>query len=84
MEFMLGCNYWASNAGTDMLTTHPYPYFVPHCSKDKFSSMRTLLHATTETKYYSDLGRKPCLVEEIGNLGPMMCDNETVVVKLTK
>ena len=62
---------------TDMLTTHPYPYFVQHCSKDKFASMRTLLHATTETKYYSDLGGKPCLVEEIGNLGPMMCSDET-------
>lgn len=62
---------------TDMLTTHPYPYFVPHCSKDNFSSMRTLLHATCETKYYADMGNKPCMVEEIGNLGPMMCDNET-------
>lgn len=62
---------------TDMLTTHPYPYFVPHCTKDDFSSMRTLLHATTETKYYSDVGHKPCLVEEIGTLGNMMCDEET-------
>ena len=60
---------------TDVLTTHPYPYFVPHCTKDNFSSMRTLLHATTETKYYSDLSGKPCLVEELGTLGPMMCDN---------
>ncbi len=62
---------------TDMLTTHPYPYFVPHCTKDDFSSMRTLLHATTETKYYSDVGHRPCLVEEIGTLGNMMCDEET-------
>ena len=62
---------------TDMLTTHPYPYFVPHCSKDNFSAMRTLLHATCETKYYSDIGAKPCLVEELGNLGPAMCDDET-------
>ncbi|MBQ9922703.1 MAG: cellulase family glycosylhydrolase, partial [Clostridia bacterium] len=61
---------------TDVLTTHPYPYFVPHCTMDTYSSMRTLLHATCETKYYSDLGHKPCLVEEIGNLGPMMCDDE--------
>lgn len=62
---------------TDMLTTHPYPYFVPHCTKDSFSSMRTLLHATCETKYYSDVGHKPCLVEEIGSLGNMMCDEQT-------
>lgn len=60
---------------TDMLTTHPYPYFVPHCTTDTYSSMRTLLHATCETKLYSDLGHKPCLVEEIGTLGPMMCDD---------
>ena len=62
---------------TDMLTTHPYPYFVPHCTKDTFSCMRTLLHATSETKYYSDVGHRPCLVEEIGTLGNMMCDEET-------
>ncbi|MBQ7399814.1 MAG: cellulase family glycosylhydrolase [Clostridia bacterium] len=67
----------AQKAYTDMLTTHPYPYFVPHCTKDNFSDMRTLLHATTETKYYADLSGKPCLVEEIGNLGNMMCDEET-------
>lgn len=64
-------------AYTDMLTTHPYPFFVPHCTKDTFSSMRTLLHATCETKYYADISGKPCLVEELGNLGPMMCDDET-------
>lgn len=63
-------------AYTDILTTHPYPYFVPHCSKDNFASMRTLLHATCETKYYSDISDKPCMVEELGNLGPMMCDDE--------
>lgn len=63
-------------AYTDMLTTHPYPFFVNHCSKDKFSSMRTLLHATCETKYYADIAGKPCLVEELGNLGPMMCNDE--------
>ena len=67
----------AQEAYTDMLTTHPYPYFVPHCTKDNFSAMRTLLHATCETKYYSDLSEKPCLVEEIGSLGNMMCDEQT-------
>lgn len=61
---------------TDMLTTHPYPYFVPHCSMDRFCDMRTLLHATTESKYYADISGKPCLVEEIGTLGPCMCDDE--------
>lgn len=61
---------------TDMLTTHPYSYFVPHCAMDRFRDMRTLLHATTESKLYADISGKPCLVEEIGTLGPCMCDDE--------
>ena len=34
------------------------------------------MHATTQTKWYSDLGNKPCLAEEIGTLGPMICSDE--------
>ena len=64
-------------AHTDMLTTHPYPYFVEHCSKDRIASVRTLLHAACETKYYSEIGGKPCLVEELGTLGPCICDDKT-------
>jgi hypothetical protein len=33
---------------TDILTTHPYPYFVQHCAKDPMNSIRTLMHATCE------------------------------------
>lgn len=62
---------------TDVLTTHPYPFWVQHCSEGRISSIQTLLHATCETKYYSDIGQKPCLVEEIGTMGPMICDNKT-------
>lgn len=61
----------------DILTTHPYPYFVPFCDKDHMTSFRTLLHATCEGMYYSDLGGKPCLTEEVGTLGPVTCDDET-------
>ena len=60
----------------DILTTHPYPLWVQHTYYDKTSMFRTLMHATCETKYYSDLGMKPCLVEEIGTMGPMLCDDE--------
>lgn len=60
-----------------MLTTHPYPYFVEHVFRDEYVSLRTTMHASCETKYYSDLGGKPCLMEEIGTLGPMLCDDET-------
>lgn len=64
-------------AHTDVLTTHPYLRYVPHCSRDWYLSERSLLHATCETKYYSEIGKKPCMVEEIGTLGPGMCDRET-------
>lgn len=63
-------------AHTDVLTTHPYPFFVEYCDQDEVLSFRTLLHATCETQYYADLGHRPCLVEEIGTLGPCKCDNE--------
>lgn len=62
---------------TDVLTTHPYPHFVEHCYKDDLLSYRTLLHATTESTYYATIGGKPCLVEEIGTLGPCTCDDKT-------
>lgn len=61
---------------TDILTTHPYPYFVPHCMVDGAESFRTLLHATAQSQYYATVGHKPCLVEEIGTLGPMICSNK--------
>ena len=61
----------------DMLTTHPYAFFVPHCLIDGIGEMRTLLHATCESVYYASIGGRPCLVEEIGTLGPSVCDDET-------
>ena len=61
----------------DILTTHPYPYWVSYAYKDRTASLRTAMHATCETKYYADLGKRPCLVEEIGTMGPMICDNDT-------
>ncbi len=66
----------SQGAYTDMLTVHPYPYFAGKYTKDGYTSIRTLLHATCVSKYNADLGNKPCLVEEIGTLGPMMCDDE--------
>ena len=57
---------------TDLLTTHPYPYFTPHTDQDPLNSIRTLLHSTAESRFYADIGSKPCLVEEIGTLGPMV------------
>ncbi len=58
---------------TDVLTTHPYPIFTPHCNQDPIPEIRNCLHATAESCFYADIGGRPCIVEEIGTLGPMIC-----------
>lgn len=77
----LSCDQiWAiedQGESTDILTTHPYPLWVEHCSRDGIASLRTLLHATAQSRFYADIGKKPCLVEEIGTMGPMVCDDKT-------
>ena len=61
---------------TDEMTTHPYPYWVEHCLVDPLTSCRTLMHATAQTQYYATISKKPCLVEEIGGMGPMVGDDD--------
>lgn len=56
---------------TDMLTTHPYPFWVEHAQLTPLTSFRTLAHATAQTRYYAAIGGKKCLVEELGSMGPM-------------
>ena len=56
---------------TDILTTHPYPFWVEHAQLTSLTSFRTLMHATAQTQYYATIGGKPCLVEELGSMGPM-------------
>ncbi len=53
----------------DFLTTHPYPEFTPGCFRDKLTSLRANLHATAESRYVADLGKRPTLCEETGTLG---------------
>lgn len=60
----------------DLLTTHPYPYWCEHTKIDEALSLRTTLHPTAQTKYFSDIGKKPCFAEEIGTMGPMICSDE--------
>lgn len=55
----------------DLLTTHPYPFFTPHTNQDPANTIRTIIHSAAESRMYSDIGGKPCLVEETGILGPM-------------
>jgi len=60
---------------TDILTTHPYPYWVRHTSLDAVDDFRTTLHATAECRFYADIGGKPCIAEEIGTMGPMIASD---------
>ena len=53
---------------TDVLTTHPYPAFTPHCGKSSLNTIPAVYHATAETLYYQASG-KPAFVEEIGSFG---------------
>ena len=60
----------------DMLTVHPYPMFTPLCDIDPMNSIRGILHAAAEARYYAGVGEKPCLIEEINTLGPMTASEE--------
>ena len=60
---------------TDILTTHPYPYWTRHTNADAIDAFRTSLHATAETRFYSDIGGKPAIAEEIGTMGPMIASD---------
>ncbi|MBI2438152.1 MAG: beta-mannanase [Lentisphaerae bacterium] len=61
---------------TDVLTTHPYPIFTPHCALDPLNTPKPCLHATAQTCLYADVGGRPCLAEEVGSLGPMLASEK--------
>ncbi|MBN2851972.1 MAG: cellulase family glycosylhydrolase [Clostridia bacterium] len=63
----------------DVMTTHPYPVFTPYCDLDKLINLRGALHAIAESAYYRDLTGKPCIIEEVGSLGPMILSEELEV-----
>jgi len=61
---------------TDILTTHPYPLWTKYCDTDPLNTIRSIIHGAAESRYYSDLGGKPVLIEEMGSMGPMIADNK--------
>lgn len=63
-------------AWTDILTTHPYPYWNMHTRNDLTLSARTLLFPTAQGKLYAECGGRPCLCEEIGTMGPMLASDD--------
>jgi len=68
----------------DVLTTHPYPLFTPHCGKDPLGEGRSIYHAAAESKFYSDITGKPCIIEEMGSLGPNVATEEMEAEYLSK
>lgn len=61
----------------DMLAIHPYMAFTPHCDLDPLISPRAIMHSPAEQALYADLGKRPCLVEEIGTLSSIFgCDEK--------
>jgi endo-1,4-beta-mannosidase len=65
---------------TDLLTTHPYPLFTHNCANDPVNTIRSILHAAAESRYYSDIGGKPCFVEEMGTLNNMIASEEVTAM----
>ena len=60
---------------TDVLTTHPYPTFTPHCGQSALNTIPAVYHASAETLYYQASG-KPAFIEEIGSFGPEYLSDE--------
>lgn len=61
---------------TDILTTHPYPFWTEYLDYDPLTTMRPTIHATVESLFYGQIGGKPCFAEEMGTMGPMVCSEE--------
>jgi len=54
----------------EILCTHPYPAFTPHCDCDCLDQFRSLFHAAAQTCYWADHGNRPAFAEEVGSFGP--------------
>ena len=54
----------------DVLTVHPYPLFTPHASVDRLTGIKAAMHATAEAHFFGDIGKRPCVAEELGTLAP--------------
>ena len=67
---------------TDVLCTHPYPLFTPHCALDPINTLRNAFHAAAETCLYRDVGGVPAFVEEAGSLGPSLSSEKVAAAYL--
>ena len=62
---------------TDILTTHPYALFVKYLDGDKLLSIRNTMNTAAESTLYADLTGKPCMSEELGDLGSGFIDPQS-------
>ena len=62
----------------DVLTVHPYPLFSRFTAVDRLMGIKNAFHATAEAHFYSDIGKRPCVAEEIGTLAPTIANETTV------
>jgi len=60
----------------DYLTTHPYASPSYATDKMKINTIFPMLHPAAQTVFYSNIGKKPCYIEETGTYGQMYCDDE--------
>ena len=60
----------------DVLTTHPYPFWHTYPKIDETLSVRALMFPTISSKIAEGIGKKPCLVEEVGTMGPTVVSDE--------
>ena len=73
-----GCTPWTIEMQgelCDLMTSHPYPHSPSKLAArvDPHNSLRMAFQATVETLTYSDIGRRPGAVEEIGTFCPSYC-----------
>ncbi len=64
------------SAVCDMMVTHPYPFWTRYAGNDKNTYIKSTLLPTVMTKLYTDIGKKPCFIEEFGTMGPGVCSEE--------
>lgn len=60
----------------DILVTHPYPFWSTYAKYDDVIDISILLYPTAVNKFYSQIGKKPCLTAEIGTMGPSVVSDE--------
>lgn len=60
----------------DILTTHPYPLWTPHCNVSPFDTIRNGCHVACETTLYSDLSGRAAFAEEAGSMGPQIVSED--------